>query len=248
MKSFKHFIKNTRFFIFLKITFILFVLLSACKKEDDVLDEELPEFGTCEPVIFTGNLSQSTTENTITYLTSGGGKIVMDQKNTIITITHADYQNFKIDLWGSLVVNGETLNSANHENLNGKHIKDRLGDIRSIIFPDGAKITMVSAGLNEQLVSVSIHDGNEYHHINFNCMTLEYSSVNSLYAQKLDDNEVDGETGTFEITETGLLFYNIYKEDVVGQKVDERVPLGEIFNSDPTRINDYYDDPRLSRT
>jgi len=227
---------------------IMLVFISARQKNEDDEEDKLPVLGTCEPVIFTGNLSQSITENTITYLTSGGGKIVMDQKNTIITITHADYQNFKIDLWGSLVVNGETLNSANHENLNGKHIKDRLGNRRSIIFPDGAKITMVAAGLNEQLVSVSIHDGNEYHHINFNCMIMEYSSANSLYAQKLDDNEVDGETGTFEITDTGLLFYNIYKEDVVGQKVDERVPLGEIFYSDPTRINDYYDDPRLSRT
>jgi len=77
---------------------------------------------------------------------------------------------------------------------------------------------------------------------------LEYSSANSDYTKQLDDTEADGETCTFEFTETGVLFLNIYTEDVVGQKVEKRVPLGEIFNSDPTRINDYYDDPRLSRT
>jgi len=45
-----------------------------------------------------------------------------------------------------------------------------------------------------------------------------------------------------------VLFLNIYTEDVVGQKVEKRVPLGEIFKNEPTTTHDYYDDPRLSRT
>ena len=249
MNSVQKIVKTLRYLTTKKIAIItILIIISSCKSDEELLDEGFPKLGTCKPVAYTGNLNQTITENTITYLTSGGGKIVMDQKNTIITITHADYQNFKIELWGNLVVNGETLNSANHENLNGKHIKDRLGNRRSIIFPDGAKITMVAAGLYEQLVSVSIHDGNKYHHINFTCMTLEYSSINSLYAQKLDDNEVDGETGTFEITETGLLFYNIYTEDTPGNKIEENIPLGSLNKDQPTQTNDFFDDPRLSRT
>ncbi len=249
MNSVQKIVKTLRYLTTKKIAIIIIlIIISSCKSDEELLDEGFPKLGTCKPVAYTGNLNQTITENTITYLTSGGGKIVMDQKNTIITITHADYQNFKIELWGNLVVNGKTLNSANKESLNSKHIKDRLGNRRSIIFPDGAKITMVAAGLNEQLVSVSIHDGNEFHHINLTCNTLEYSSANSDYTKQLDDTEADGETCTFEFTETGVLFLNIYTEDVVGQKVEKRVPLGEIFKNEPTTTHDYYDDPRLSRT
>ena len=172
----------------------------------------------------------------------------MDQKSQIITITHKDYVNFKIELWGSDDLSGETFYSGNHENLNGKHIKDRIGNRRSIIFPDGAKVTMISTGIYNPLVSVSIHEDNAYHHLNFSCMTLEYGSANSKIAQRLDDAEADGETGTFEITATGLLFYNIYIENTPGNKKEEKVPLGELFKDEPKKVNDYYDDPRLKHT
>ena len=230
------------------ITFILSLFFSACKKDEKVDDNDLlPVFGTCKPVPTTGNMSQSVADNTFTYLTSGGGKIFIDHGT--IAISHKDYENFKIELWGlSNVGDGSSTNYGTHENLNGKHIKDRTGSRRTIIFPDGAKLTMVALGIVAPLVSISIRDGNAYSYINYRCMTLEYCSSNSKYAQRLDDAEADGETRTFIKTATGVLFNNIYTEDTPGNKIEKLVPLGELFKDEPKKVYDYYDDPRLNNT
>ena len=228
MKYFKH---NS-----IKILVILVLLSSCSKKDDDNQDEDVPKLGTCKSVSPKGNFSSiDLSKGIFTYETSGGGKIVMDQH--LLTITHKDYSLFKIEFWGIV-----------QEGLNAKHIKDFSSNRRSLIFPDGTKITIVNGSLDEDRISISIYEGNDYHHINYTCKTLEYSAVNSPYAKKLDDMQADGETCTFEFTETGVLFLNIYTEDVVGQKVEKRVPLGEIFKNEPTTTHDYYDDPRLSRT
>lgn len=220
------------------------MFLFSCGK-DTVIDDkkdQLLVFGTCEGVPAKGRLSESAADSTITYITSSGGKIVMDHKRLVITITHKDYINFRLQFWGSIDKNGKKVYGGNHENLNGKHIEDRESNRRSLIFPDGAKITMIAIGY--ELLSVTIYDGQECHHINTACNNmLEYSSATSTITQQLDDAEPDGETGTFEITATGLLFYNIYTETTLGVKVEKHVPLGEIFKDRPTTVNDYYDDP-----
>jgi hypothetical protein len=227
-------------------------LLFGCKKDiEEIPEEQLPVFGTCEQVNPEGNISLSGSNNGIlTYNTSGGGKIVIDPAGSI-TITHNDYPGFKLEFWGDAGPLGIPLNSANHENLNGKHIKDRIDVRRTIIFPDGAKITTLASGFAGPLTSISIYDGEESHYINTNCnyiYKLEHSSTNAAIAKQLDDSEPDGETGIFEFTETGLLFLNIYTEDIAGQKVEKRVPLGVLFKDDPNRVDDYYDDPRYEHT
>jgi hypothetical protein len=107
---------------------------------------------------------------------------------------------------------------------------------------------MVSAGEAGLLISVSIYDGDESHRINSSCKTVEHSSISATTAQQLDNAEPDGETGTFEFTSTGLLYVNIYTEEVAGNKIMNRVLLGEIIRSNPNQVNDYYDDPRLGHT
>ena len=77
---------------------------------------------------------------------------------------------------------------------------------------------------------------------------MEYSGQSAFVAKSLDDAEADGETATFELTATGLLLYNIYHEDEPGNKVYERVMLGELSRSQPNMVNDYFDDPRLGHT
>ena len=234
-KTFKNTCKSTYFLQIAKIVMGAMVILAisfSCKKETEVEPiEELPVFGTCKAATAIGGLSQSATDGIITYLTSGGGKIVIDRFT--LTISHKDYPNFAIQSWG-----------YSHENLNGKHIKDWEGVRRSLIFPDGAKVTMIANGRNQVYQSVTIYDGNQCHHINASCNatynTLEYSSANSAFTKRLDDAEADGETGTFEITATGLLFNNIYNEMTPGQKVEKRVPLGELFKDEPGRVADYY--------
>lgn len=224
--------------------FLFSVVLFACKKDDEVPEEDFPVFGTCKSVNPEGNLSLSGSKNEIfTYETSGGGKIVYRMETHTFTFTHADYPDFSIQFWGGK--SGKNVFSAAHENLNGYLIKDKLGDSRSLIFPDGAKITIVCADNFGALLSATIYDGKECHRINLTCNNLEYSSANSAYTKLLDDAEADGETCTFEITKTGLLFDNIYIEEMPGQKVVKRVPLGELFKDDPKRIAKYWADASL---
>jgi len=203
----------------------------------------LPVFGTCKKISASGGLSQSASDGTFTYHTNGGGIIHIN--GYTITILHKDYSQLKIEFWGEA-----------HENLNAKHIKDWEGTRRSFVFPDGAKMTMVSNSSNEPFQSLTIYDGLQCHHISTVCnpaggsssRTLEYSSGNSAFTKRLDDAEADGETGTFEITTTEFLFYNIYNELTPGNKVEKHVPLGAIYKDDPKRTDDYYDDPRLGQT
>ena len=62
------------------------------------------------------------------------------------------------------------------------------------------------------MLNVSTYEGTSDYHFNLTCNTLEYSSLNSKFTVQLDQREQDGETGTFEITVDGLLFYNVYTE------------------------------------
>ncbi len=229
------------FFYFVLLT----LLFSACRKDEEEKEEkeQFPVFGTCEPVTAQGRLNESLSDSTIIFVTNGGGKIILNQKNHTISISHKDYSKFEILLWGVIVVNNQRMYSGYRENLNGKNIKHKITGHRTIVFPDGAKLTMVADSAYAPLKSVTIYDGDECHHINLVCNKLEFSSSNSTFTKQIDDAEPDGETGTFEITSTGLLFYNIYTEITPGEKVEKHVPLGELFKDSPYRVNDYYEDP-----
>lgn len=221
---------------------LIILFTSACKKDKK-------STGTCSvsAVPPTGHLTYTNASGPYTFRTNGGGTIVINPAGGV-TIIHDNYAGFKIELWGDTTVNGQTKTSANHENLNGKHIKDRLGARRTIIFPDGAKVTLIADGVNGPLISVSIYDGAESHRINPVCNTLESSSTILTTAQQLDNAEADGETGAIEFTASGLVFVNIYTENTVGNKVMNRYNLGEIFRNNPNMVNDHYDDARLGHT
>jgi hypothetical protein len=230
--------------LFSGIVLLLATFCISCKKENKT---EPPVFGTCQAVAAKGHLTKGATAGTYTYRTSGGGTITINQ--TQIIIAHDNYPGFKLEYWGDAGTPGQPLNSANHENLNGKHIKSRIDSRRSIIFPDGAKITFIANGWAGTPVSIRIYEGNESHHINPACVnTLEYSSTNGALTKQLDDEEADGETGTFEFTATGLLYVNIYTENTPGSKLMNRVLLGELFKINPSQVTDYYDDPRHGHT
>lgn len=228
----------------LLITIIFSFFTGSCSKNEDINSEELPKFGTCEAVTPKGNLNIIANGNEFVYNTHGGGKMIYYTENHIFYFSHENYPSLAIQFWGGF----NNVFSSVHENLNGKYIKNRMNNKRSLIFPDGAKITMVYADNFGPLLSVSIIEGNAYHHINFECQTVEYSSINSTYAKQLDDAVADGETGAIEFTETGLLFLNIYIEDVAGQKVEERVPLGGLYKDNPQYVDDLYDDPTQEHT
>ncbi len=217
------------------------LLVMACKKEKDPAPD--PCANQVPPL---GNLIYRT-DGQYAYATSGGGRILIDMDGHI-TLTHDDYPNFKIEFWGIVSLPGGDINSGNHESLNGKHIKDRVGNRRTFIFPDGAKITMVAAGEAEPLISVSIYEGNEGHRIMATCNTVSESTTTGSLAAQRDNEEADGETSTIEITATGLTWANIYTENTPGNKVNEYVLLGKLVLANPNQVNDFYDDPRLGHT
>lgn len=224
------------------VVLMLVFCFSACKKEQQQ-EEPLPVLGTCNAVAPQGRLSYNDTA--FVYHTSGGGHVRIDlRKFYNVLMTHDSMPNFKVEFWGE---DGAAI-AGNHENLNGKHIKDRFALRRTFVFPDGAKVTFVASDTFGALVSISIYDGKEAHHINTSCNKLEYSSGNSSFTSRLDEQQPDGETAAIELTATGLLFVNIYQEDTVGNKVYNRVLLGELFTDTPNRVNDYYDDPRFGGT
>lgn len=240
-----------RFRQYWKPLFSFFVLLIfvSCKKGDSPAGEEL-RLGTCSAVTPDAGLIQTGVADSFVYRTSGGGIIVIKPELSV-TIRHEQYAGFKLELWGLDVVNGATKLVANHENLNGKHIKDKVNGRRSVILPDGAKLT-IRGGSNylELIRSVSIIDGNTSHYFSFSCnqVVLEHSATSPVLAQALDELEADGETSALEFTTDGLLWVNIYEENNSGTKVNNRVPLGELKRAIPTLVTDHYDDPRLGHT
>lgn len=235
---------SSRIFLLITVCLLTVMFFTSCKKEKN--GEELPVFGTCQAVSATGHLSYINATGPYTFRTNGGGTITISDLGQII-ITHDSYPGFKIEFWGGdITPSGK--HSASHENLNGKHIKDRIGTRRTFIFPDGAKITFAAPPPFQPLTFISIYDGAEVHRINPGCNTVEYSMINSTIAKQLDDAEEDGETSTIGFTATGLLWNNIYTEDTSGNKIMNLVPLGELNKSMPSMVNDFYDDPRLGHT
>lgn len=222
---------------------LLFVIiLSACSKskgDDEVQDE----IGSCEAANPTGGLSFA--NGKYTYRSAGGVTITFG-KSVPVNFKYSGYAGFDLEWWGSSA-NSPFVSGA-HETLNGKHIKDRYGSARSIVFPDGTKFTLTSDGEAGETLTYSIFEGTQVHHLNSKCNTLELSTTDAAKARKLDAAEADGETSTIELTATGLLYVNIYAETVAGTRVLTRLPLGELIRNSPNQVNDLYDDPRLAAT
>lgn len=163
----------------------------------------------------------------------------------VVTATDTTYKNkATYQLWGG----SEQESHAIHENLNGKHIKDTLHRNRTILFSSGVKVTLVSSELGSPVETVSIYDGAIAHRINILQDKVEYSAEDAMVANNMDKAEIDGETATYKPTETGLIFYNVYTEDEQGQKTEEYTELGELFEDRPRKVDDLYDDTRLSHT
>ncbi len=229
----------------------LFMLVTSCKKktDDERPELELPELNTCKSVeAKAGLLSPGT--GLYEYQSGGGVTIKInrgDIEGLTITLIDVSYPNqITYQLWGNTAESEEY--AAMHENLNGKHIKNRIGSNRTIFFPDGTKLTCVAAGPDKSVTAISIYDGPNVHHINITCNKLEYSASNEAIAKRLDAMQPDGETSTYELTSTGLMFYNIYTEDTPGNKVEERINLGSLIYDEPKQIYDHYDDPRIAHT
>ena len=225
----------------------MFFLLFSCSSDPEIEPVET----TCVSATPIGGISISpSAEIQFVFNTSGGGEVTIRNNGDII-VKHGDYETFKIELWGYIDDGGNKLKAGSHENLGGKHIKDRIGNSRTILFPDGAKVTLVAAGPYEPMTAISFYDGVQSHRVNMGCSggpVLEHSSSDGSVAKRLDDAEIDGEAGGFVFTETGVSFINFYRENQPGVRIEEEVLLGKMFRDNPTQVDDNFDDPRLEHT
>lgn len=237
-------------FKFIALTFILLLSIFSCSKDDDTATETQD----CQLVFVSDGLSASENCGLYEYVSASGVTIKIDSHGAITYTDASTFPNvFTTQLWGSDGTDNSFL-FGNHENLNGKHIKDRFGINRTILHPNGLKITCVSTGTfpsiagEDYFTAVTIYDGSIVHHINLLTYEVEYSENNQSISNTIDANEADGETTTYEVVGEMLYFYNIYTENELGNKIIERVDLGSLNSSNPNQVNDLFDDPRLGHT
>ncbi len=160
----------------------------------------------------------------------------------------------KLEFWGNV---NDGFMGGYHENLSGKHIKDRLNRRRSILLPSGALLTMTaSGGIYGDLVTVSIYENDQSHTFDARTFTLTHSCAGHIpTAIALDEAEADGETATFRMMPNGVaIFTNEYTQNTSAtgeplEKVYQFQQLGETGGyANPNNVRDYYDDPRLGHT
>lgn len=232
----------------MRVLFILALIgvLAGCKKEK----EETAELGSCRAVKPTNGLRKMG-DYGWQYSNSTGTRIHMEFKAgelLFVNLKSHEYSIFDLQFWGGTYVNGQPILTIQSENLNGKHVKDRVGNNRTFIYPDGTKITMVSDGPYTAVTAISIYDGDIVHHFNTACGVWEYSANDGAAAKLFEEQQPDGETSALEILDDGLLWCNIYTEDTPGDRVVDRVSLARIFFARPNEVQDYYDDPRFGHT
>ncbi len=228
-------------------------VFTQCRKTDTehTDGDKLPQLGLCKEVPISGNLTYDAEKKQYRYRTSKGGTVTINVDglaNSAINFTYDSFPGFSFEVWGHIETGGVMKFAGNHENLKGKHLKDRLGERRTIILPDETKVTYIAEGVYGLIKSISIYDQKESHHINYTCNKLEFSSYDPMLIKRMDEAEADGETSLIEINGNSLLLVTIYMETTPGNKIHDRYPLGELMRDRPNHINDYYDDPRLAHT
>ncbi len=224
-----------------------FPLLFSCQKDDSIDEASLPDLNTCRVVNDQGGILTDTYDEKLVFdYNSSDNDYNIKIAPAVITITHKE-RMFSVQLWGG----NDSIAKALHENLNGKHIKDRKSSSRTFICSDNLKLTATTDPKTGKIVRISIYDGQRVQIINLSCsanMRLIYSEENSMFAQQLDYREIDGETSVFDITEEGMIWKLIYTENSVNKKTYETIILGQVAWEFPNQVNDLYDDPDLDHT
>lgn len=198
-----------------------------------------------------GTLAYNELECRHEFTTSDGWKIWISRY--VVTVIEPAIHD-ALQLWGGTT--DPAAFAALHENLNGKHIKDRFGKNRSILLPSGALMTIVTEGEGGPAITLSIYEGGQSHTFDTRATKLVHTSAgDAATAAAREQAEADGETATLTILPNGsTVFTNVYtqEESSTGQpleKVWESVPLGTTGGyANPRQINDLFDDPRLDHT
>lgn len=192
-----------------------------------------------------GHLCQEGPGKPINYTTSGGWKVQVNGDKVICTSPDGKQ---KIEHSGDP-----------HEYVNGKHIKDWEGKQRSMVLPDGTKITMGASGPQGLVENTSIYDGDQNIQIQNKGNEITHRSFNPYDTRMREAYQYDGETSGVRYNNRGGIDYtNYYTQDenfgvrsnhkdlasVQDPKWYER-PILPFWGIGQQRTRDYYNDPRL---
>lgn len=147
-----------------------------------------------------GELSQSADGQPISYTTSGGWTIDVNNDKTTFTDPNT----------------GQVLEYSGdpHEYLNGEHVKDWESSQRTVQLPDGTKVTLSATAANGLTTNTSIYDGNRNIQID-NTGNLITSDSTSYYdTQQRERAQYDGEVATLGYNaDGGLIYTDLYNQD-----------------------------------
>lgn len=147
-----------------------------------------------------GQLCQEKEHGPINYRTSGGWNVQVNGDKVIITSPDGKQ---KIEHSGDP-----------HEYVNGKHIKDWEGKDRTLVLPDGTKITMGATGANGVIQNTSIYDGDQNIQIDNRDNEVTHRSFNPYDTQMRERWQADGETSGVSYNRRGGINYtNYYTQD-----------------------------------
>lgn len=201
-----------------------------------------PQYGTGNPG---GQLRQEGPGKPLNYTTSGGWRVQVNGDKVIVT-----------DPSGKQKVE----NSGDpHEYVNGKHVKDWEGKQRSLVLPDGTKITMGATAPNGVVTNTSIYDGDQNIQIKNEGNEVTSRSFNPYDTRMREAYQYDGETARISYNRDGGINYtNMYTQDenfgvrsnykdiaaTSDPKWYER-PFMPFMGVGQQRTRDFYNDPRL---
>lgn len=189
-------------------------------------------------------------DTSLVYTTRSGLWRVTVNLDRVMVVRLSATISQRWEAWGNLP----------HETLNGKHIKDFDATFRTLLLPDGSKITMEKDATTDLVKTTSIYDAGQSHEIGNVGNVVRHSCVNVAVATQRDAAQIDGETGVLwnlraAASTVGFsLLENIYVEQAGtgGSFTRNYMPLllGETGDpvTNPTQVNDFYDDPRLNAT
>lgn len=184
-----------------------------------------------------GFWTQASPGTEIRVETHGGYTVRIDRHQIIVT---DPIGTNKVEYWGDP-----------HENLNGKHIKDWETDRRTLLLGDGTRITLHAQGPQQVVEHTSIYDGQNNLQVDNTNNFVVHASTSLADTLCREREQHDGETARF-VTDaaTGIARYdNLHIEDDDFVITPTNVPLGTSGGyTNPTQVNDYYDDPRLGHT
>jgi len=136
-----------------------------------------------------GTMTQSGPGQPLTFTSPGGYKVNMN--GSTVTVTSPNGQN-TVQEWGDP-----------HEKVNGQSVDNWNGNTRTLLLPDGTRVTMNANASNQPIQSTSIYSGGQEYQINNNNNTITSQSFNPYQTAQDAHNQSMGNTASIGYNQSG---------------------------------------------